>query len=69
MCSPYVFGECPNGVSSGDFCDRLLDELSIVATPGTGFLKGGEGFFRLSAFSKREQILNASDRLRSLKKN
>lgn len=69
VCSPYVFGECPNGVSSSDFCDRLLDELSIVATPGTGFLKGGEGFFRLSAFSKREQILNASDRLRSLKTN
>ena len=66
MCSPYVFAKTQNGENSADFCQKLLENLGIVATPGSGFLKGGEGYFRLSAFCKREAALNASDRLKHL---
>ena len=69
VCAPYVFAKAPKGVCSREFCSLLLDKLSIVATPGDGFLDGGEGFFRLSAFSSRDEILTASDRLNTLKQS
>lgn len=67
VCSPYVFASTPSGMSSADFCSKLLMEKSVVATPGVGFGEGGEGFFRLSAFGDRQEILTASDRLKTFK--
>lgn len=67
VCSPYVFASTPKGVSSAEFCSKLLMEKSVVATPGVGFGDGGEGYFRLSAFGDRQEILTASDRLKTLK--
>ncbi|MBR2384155.1 MAG: LL-diaminopimelate aminotransferase [Clostridia bacterium] len=66
VCSPYVFAKTPIGETSQEFCQKLLLSLGIVATPGSGFLRGGEGYFRLSAFCSREDALNASDRLKHL---
>ena len=66
VCSPYVFAKTPKGVSSREFCQYLFEKISIVATSGDGFLDGGEGFFRLSAFLPRNLILEASDRLEKL---
>lgn len=63
VCSPYVFAKTPNGESSSEFCQKLLHASGIVSTPGSGFLQGGEGYFRLSAFCTREDALKASDRL------
>ena len=61
--SPYVFAKVPNGYTSGDFCKSLLEKTRVVATPGNGFLQGGEGYFRLSAFESRQKILEATDRI------
>ena len=63
VCSPYVFAKTKNGENSQDFCQNLLSKYGIVATPGSGFLQGGEGYFRLSAFCSREDAITASDRL------
>ncbi len=65
--SPYVFARAPEGFSGSEFCNLLLDKLSIVATSGDGFLSGGEDYFRLSAFASRQEILLASDRLKNFK--
>ncbi|MBO4323337.1 MAG: LL-diaminopimelate aminotransferase [Clostridia bacterium] len=59
--SPYVFSKCPEGFTSESFCEKLLVSLGIVATPGNGFGFSGEGYFRLSAFLPREEILKAHD--------
>ena len=67
VCSPYVFAKVPNGMTSSDFCELLLEKTQVVATPGNGFGLGGEGFFRLSALTTREEVLKASDRFSSLK--
>ncbi len=64
--SPYVFAKTPKGTSSREFCKQMLEKISVVATPGSGFLQGGEGYFRLSAFDTRENILKASDRILTL---
>ena len=64
--SPYIWLKCPNNMSSWEFFDYLLERANIVGTPGAGFGNNGEGFFRLTSFGDRENILKAVKRLKSL---
>jgi len=64
--SPYIWLECPNKMSSWEFFDLLLNKCNLVGTPGVGFGQNGEGFFRLTAFGNRENVLKAMDRLRKI---
>ena len=61
--SPYIWLQCPNGMSSWEFFDFLLEKLQVVGTPGAGFGKMGEGFFRLTAFGSRENTIEAMERI------
>ena len=61
--SPYVWVKTPNGLSSWDFFDKLLQEANIVGTPGSGFGAAGEGYFRISAFNSRENVEEAFKRI------
>ncbi len=54
--APYIWLKTPNGLSSWEFFDKLLQETGVIGTPGVGFGPGGEGYFRLSAFGHREDI-------------
>lgn len=67
--SPYIWMKCPLGMSSWEYFDHLLDKAHIVGTPGVGFGKNGEGYFRLTAFGERENIEDAMVRLRNLAKS
>ncbi|MDK2847178.1 MAG: LL-diaminopimelate aminotransferase [Desulfuromonadales bacterium] len=62
--APYIWLKTPNGMSSWDFFDKLLSECHVVGTPGSGFGPSGEGFYRLSAFGGRENVLEAIDRIK-----
>ena len=66
--SPYIWMKCPDGMSSWEYFDYLLREANVVGTPGSGFGKAGEGYFRLTAFGNRERTAQAMDRIRSLQK-
>jgi len=61
--APYIWLKCPNDMPSWDFFDHLLEKSGIVGTPGAGFGKMGEGYFRLSAFSSLENTIEAMKRL------
>ena len=61
--APYVWVKTPEGISSWDFFDKLLYNVNIVGTPGSGFGAAGEGYFRLSAFNSRENVLEAMKRI------
>jgi bifunctional pyridoxal-dependent enzyme with beta-cystathionase and maltose regulon repressor activities len=37
---------------------------NMVGTPGSGFGLSGEGFFRLSAFGHRENVIEAVERIK-----
>lgn len=54
--APYIWLKTPNGLSSWEFFDKLLNEAHVVGTPGSGFGLMGEGYFRLSAFGHRQNI-------------
>ena len=63
--APYLWVRI-KGKSSWEAFQHFLEENHIVTTPGSGFGEGGEGFVRFSAFNRREQILEAIDRLKVL---
>jgi LL-diaminopimelate aminotransferase len=64
--APYLWVQTPDGMRSRDFFDLLLQKIQIVGTPGSGFGQSGEGFFRFTAFGKREETLEAVERLGSI---
>ncbi len=64
--SPYIWFKCPNSMSSWEYFDHLLEKANVVGTPGVGFGKNGESFFRLSAFSTRESTVDAAERIKKL---
>ena len=66
--SPYIWLKCPNGMSSWEFFDYLLNNAQVVGTPGAGFGKNGEGYFRLTAFGSREGTKEAVERIKKLLK-
>ena len=63
--SPYIWLKCPGG-DSWAFFDKLLKEANVVGTPGAGFGKNGEGFFRLTAFNNYENTSEAMRRIKSV---
>ncbi|PKA64074.1 putative LL-diaminopimelate aminotransferase, chloroplastic [Apostasia shenzhenica] len=63
--APYVWVHFP-GRSSWDVFAEILEKAHLVTTPGSGFGPGGEGFIRVSAFGHRENVLEASRRLKTL---
>lgn len=64
--SPYIWMECPGFSDSWKFFDYLLEEVNVVGTPGSGFGRNGEGFFRLTAFASEEATEEAAQRLKLL---
>jgi LL-diaminopimelate aminotransferase len=63
--APYVWIKTPDGVDSWGFFDLLLSQAHVVGTPGSGFGAAGEGYFRLSAFNSRENVLEAMRRIQT----
>lgn len=64
--APYIWVKTPDGLSSWDFFNLLLERLHIVVTPGVGFGPSGEGYVRLTAFSSHEATLQAVERIKTL---
>jgi LL-diaminopimelate aminotransferase len=64
--APYLWVQAPAGITSWQVFDRLLHEVNVVVTPGSGFGRHGEGFFRLSAFNSRVNAEEAARRLQTL---
>lgn len=61
--APYIWVGTPNGLTSWQTFDRMLNELNVVITPGSGFGACGEGFFRISAFNSRENAEEVARRI------
>ena len=63
--SPYVWLKVPEGMTSWEFFDLLLDKTHVVGTPGSGFGPSGEGFFRLTAFGNADKTVEAVERIKA----
>jgi LL-diaminopimelate aminotransferase len=61
--APYIWVKTPADLTSWDMFDRMLHELNVVVTPGSGFGRQGEGYIRISAFNSRENSEEVARRL------
>ncbi|MCR5815736.1 MAG: LL-diaminopimelate aminotransferase [Ruminococcus sp.] len=66
--SPYIWLKCPGGMGSWEFFDLLLEKANVVGTPGAGFGKNGEGWFRLTSFGDKDRTVEAMERLKKILK-
>ena len=64
--APYLWVKTPVGLTSWQMFDRMLEELNVVITPGSGFGWEGEGYFRISAFNSRANAEEVACRLQNL---
>ena len=64
--SPYIWLKCPGNMKSWEFFDYLLENVQVVGTPGSGFGKNGEGYFRLTSFGSKENTSEAMERFRKI---
>jgi len=64
--SLYVWARVPDGYTSAQFCTKLLDEASVVVTPGSGYGKYGEGYVRLSLTTPDERVEEGLARMERL---
>jgi LL-diaminopimelate aminotransferase len=67
--APYLWVQTPPGINSWQAFDRLLAQAHVVVTPGSGFGRQGEGYFRISAFNSREHAEEAARRLLTFRWN
>ena len=65
-CSPYVWLKVPEGMTSWEFFDLLLEKANVVGTPGVGFGASGEGYFRLTGFGTEEDTKEAIERIKKV---
>ena len=60
----YVFANITSsGLSSDEFCVRLLEEQKVAIVPGTAFGESGDGFVRISYATSMEDIKEACARI------
>ncbi len=62
----YVWVPVPEGYTSQDFITRILEETGVVLTPGRGFGKYGEGFFRIALTVDEKRLQEAMDRIKKV---
>ncbi|MBO04435.1 MAG: LL-diaminopimelate aminotransferase [Chloroflexi bacterium] len=63
----YIWTPIPEGYTSAEFAQKLLDEADVVVTPGNGYGPGGEGYIRLSLTIPDDQIDEGLRRLAKLR--
>ena len=64
MASLYVWARVPPGFTSADFAARLIDDIGVVVTPGSGYGQYGEGYVRLSLTTPDDRVEEGARRLR-----
>jgi len=65
--SLYVWAKLPAGVTSAECAARLIDDCSVVVTPGRGYGLNGEGYIRLSVTTPDDRMEEGLRRLEGWK--
>ena len=65
--SLYVWAKLPGGVTSAEYAARLIEDCSVVVTPGRGYGEQGEGYIRLSVTTPDDRLEEGLKRLEAWK--
>jgi len=61
--SLYIWAQVPQGYTSVEFADDLLEKVGVVVTPGIAYGRGGEGYIRLSLTLPDASLVKGLSRL------
>ena len=61
--SLYVWARIPDGFTSAEFAELILEETDVVVTAGNGYGPSGEGYIRLSLTISEEDLDEGLERL------
>ena len=60
----YIWVKVPNGYTSAEFAEYVLEKAGVIITPGNGYGQYGEGYFRISLCIGKERIQEALKRMK-----
>jgi LL-diaminopimelate aminotransferase len=63
--TPYIWARVPDGYTSNAFTELVLEEASVVVSPGPSFGPSGEGYVRISLTISDERLEEAAVRIAS----
>ena len=66
--APYIWVKNKNNLSSWEVFDLFLNSYEVIVVPGCIFGSRGEGYFRVSALGKYEDIVEAINRIEKYEK-
>lgn len=66
--SLYMWVRVPEGYTSGSFATEILEKAGVVITPGAGYGKEGEGYFRISLTVPDNRLHEAMERMKKAMK-
>lgn len=61
--SLYIWARVPDGFTSAEFATRLIEDIGVVVTPGSGYGRYGEGYVRLSITTPDDRVEEGARRL------
>lgn len=62
----FAWFKVPEGYTSAEFADLLLEEAHVVVASGNGFGTLGEGYIRIGLLDSEERLREAADRIGKL---
>jgi LL-diaminopimelate aminotransferase len=64
----YIWAPIPEGfASAAQYCEYVLERVAVVISPGGAYGPNGEGFFRISLTTPEDRLVEAVQRLRTLR--
>ncbi len=61
----YVWVPVPKGYDSASFTEKLLEEASVIVTPGNGYGRAGDGYFRATLTQEEGRMAEAMERIKN----
>lgn len=61
----YLWLPVPKGYTSAAFAEMILEKAGVIITPGNGYGKYGEGYFRIALTVEKEKMQEAFNRMYS----
>ncbi|MBZ4687051.1 MAG: LL-diaminopimelate aminotransferase [Clostridiales bacterium] len=59
----YIWAPVPKGYTSSEFAELVLEKAGVIITPGNGYGKYGEGYFRIALTVDKDRAQEALDRM------
>jgi LL-diaminopimelate aminotransferase len=60
----YLWVPVPPGFTSAEFAEQVLEKAAVVITPGLGYGKYGDGYFRISLTVDTDRMKEAFERMK-----